>query len=235
MKRAFTLIELLVVIAIIGLLLGILLPSLSAARELARQTVCASRLRSLGMAVNLYANENDDWLPSAEPPNREPVSRQHWFMNKSLLQNLGVSLSYDDQGGLVGPSGEPPALICPSHHEPTKTRARQGEPSITHAYGLSFGMNGTFGIAGRPDHTEYRRLQEFGSPSEVLALGDCRGTSLGPGVLLYHACVAENFDYRHRGKLNVAFLDAHVTAVRPEDVPMGFSNRYRPFWSTPKP
>jgi len=234
-KRGFALIELLVVVAIIALLASILLPTLNAAKELARQAVCASKLRNLGLAVQVYANEHGEWLPSAEPPNREPADGRHWFMNPSLMEYVGVSLSYDDQGGLIGPSGKARALTCPSHGEPTETRPRQGEPSITHDYGLSFGMNGTWGLAGRPDHAEYRRMQEFERPSEVLALADCWGTSLGPGVVLYHACVRENLDYRHRGKLNIVFLDSHVTAAAKEDVPMGFWNRDKPFWSAKKP
>jgi len=58
--RGFTLIELLVVIAIIALLIGILLPALSAARESAQNVVCKSTLRSLAQLNLLYANSNND-------------------------------------------------------------------------------------------------------------------------------------------------------------------------------
>jgi prepilin-type N-terminal cleavage/methylation domain-containing protein len=61
-KKGFTLIELLVVIAIIALLVSILLPSLARARELAKQAVCATRLKGLGTAMAVYAaNYNDDY------------------------------------------------------------------------------------------------------------------------------------------------------------------------------
>ena len=59
----FTLVELLVVIGIIALLIGILLPTLSTARNSARTVVCGSNLRQLGIGFTLYANGNDGSLP----------------------------------------------------------------------------------------------------------------------------------------------------------------------------
>ena len=56
---AFTLIELLVVVAIIALLISILLPSLSRARELSKRTVCSSNLRGIGQAMYIYAQDGD--------------------------------------------------------------------------------------------------------------------------------------------------------------------------------
>jgi prepilin-type N-terminal cleavage/methylation domain-containing protein/prepilin-type processing-associated H-X9-DG protein len=62
-KKGFTLIELLVVISIIALLLSIMMPGLSRAKELAKRTVCASNLKSIGTSVFVYANKNNDQLP----------------------------------------------------------------------------------------------------------------------------------------------------------------------------
>jgi len=59
----FTLIELLVVIAIIAILAAILFPVFSRAREKARQTMCASNLRQIGLALQMYANDWDGYLP----------------------------------------------------------------------------------------------------------------------------------------------------------------------------
>jgi len=66
-RRGFTLIELLVVVAIIALLIGILLPSLAAARESARAMKCQANFRSVGQVALLYANENDDQLWPSKP------------------------------------------------------------------------------------------------------------------------------------------------------------------------
>jgi len=61
--KAFTLIELLVVIAIISLLVSILLPSLSKAKDLARRAVCMSQLRNIGTAFAMYTSDYNFHLP----------------------------------------------------------------------------------------------------------------------------------------------------------------------------
>ena len=61
--RGFTLVELLVVIGIIALLIGILLPVLGKARQSANRAACLSNLHNLGIAVLMYANNNQGSLP----------------------------------------------------------------------------------------------------------------------------------------------------------------------------
>lgn len=67
-RGGFTLIEVLTVIAVVGLLIAILVPSLSRAREQARTVVCSSRLSQLGRGLTIYANEYDDELPPGRMP-----------------------------------------------------------------------------------------------------------------------------------------------------------------------
>src|SRR5881394_2424442 len=61
---AFTLIELLVVIAIIAILAALLMTALGGAKERARRTSCKSSIRQFQLAVHMYADDNEQRLPS---------------------------------------------------------------------------------------------------------------------------------------------------------------------------
>jgi len=100
------LIELLVVIAIIAILVSLLMPSLSIARELARRTHCAMQQRSIANASFLFANDNESFLPAS---GENPAGRW-WLYNMPDLpeaETLAISrLWADTRGSHMIPGGK---------------------------------------------------------------------------------------------------------------------------------
>ena len=81
-KRCFTLIELMVVIAIMGILLSILLPSLSRVREKAKRSVCLNNLKQCGVVSILYADSNNSRFNPTLGPHNSGASL-HWIGSKT--------------------------------------------------------------------------------------------------------------------------------------------------------
>jgi len=78
-------------------------------------------------------------------------------------------------------------------------------------------------------------MGEFAGESSVMVFMDACGTAAAPGIVLYKSCPKDNIEFRHRGKVNAAFLDGHVQAIAEANVPFGMENRYEPFWSSQEP
>jgi prepilin-type N-terminal cleavage/methylation domain-containing protein/prepilin-type processing-associated H-X9-DG protein len=80
--RGFTLIELLVVIAIIAVLAAILFPVFARARERGNESACVSNMRHLGTAAQVYADDNDGFMPpghDVKAGDGPPDEGTHWY------------------------------------------------------------------------------------------------------------------------------------------------------------
>lgn len=105
-RHAFTLVELLVVIGIIAMLISILLPTLSSARQSANKLVCASNMRQVGQAAVFYANDNEGSLCYSfyQPPSGLAEDRYWWVdqFHHYLDESAGAFDSDRNQNNSLG-------------------------------------------------------------------------------------------------------------------------------------
>jgi prepilin-type N-terminal cleavage/methylation domain-containing protein/prepilin-type processing-associated H-X9-DG protein len=128
-ERAFTLVELLVVIGIIAVLIAILLPALTRARESANRTACLANLRSLGQAMTLYANASRDRLPNSNPPNTA--------YDYDAINFVLVSLSRDQVRA-------PGTFHCPSDDSPFPQRIETADYTLPNSARCSYDFYSVF-------------------------------------------------------------------------------------------
>lgn len=109
-RQGFTLIELLVVISIIALLIGILLPSLGAAKDTAQKVKCGAQLRQLGVASLAYSVDNKEYYCSGPFDNRGRTNATN------LVRGYG---RFDENGWVAdfinGEYAIPGNLLCPTN------------------------------------------------------------------------------------------------------------------------
>jgi prepilin-type N-terminal cleavage/methylation domain-containing protein/prepilin-type processing-associated H-X9-DG protein len=219
-RSCFTLIELLVVVAIIAILAAMLLPALSAARASAYKARCVSSIRQLGIGMQLYASDSNGYFPPCLMGN-----------DYAAMVRVVRPLIHPNSSTNAFSIKDAPALFCPEPDNKSKWQpARMGSNPDIYTY------NGQLGGAQGADYPRFR-YDEVRNPSKCFLLADgstyLSTTFWGAGLLTFDYVFTNSnvdiglfydgypYSYRHRGGINVLFVDHHVEflAYRPATVP----------------
>ena len=204
-RKSFTLIELLVVIAIIAILAGMLLPALNAARERAKTTICAGKLKDLGVTLTVYCQDWNDYVVEAE----RSIAGAYWFW--------GATLYYQNY------IGKSRMLVCPKTEKWQYAESLMGDYPVSgnpyHFRYSTYGINVAIGsnYTASSTHTSKTlptlKLPRAKRPSAKLAFSESRCRDLpadtGFGYIneIGKIGVIPN---NHSGGANLVFLDGHL-------------------------
>jgi len=212
-RRGFTLIELLVAIAIIALLISILIPSLSRARQAAKTAVCGSNMRGLMQALYLYAGDHRDRLVSTGLPHGATHANEHaaWIntLRKQYGENTLIARCPQDESAHWEVAIEPPSFsgnTAPSGAKPILRRTSYGTNYYIAGKVAGRGPYNLLGMINRPTTTIFMvELAELGPFATADHVHPETWWS-NPRKLASHEMALD----RHRKRANYSFFDGHV-------------------------
>lgn len=222
--KAFTLIELLVVVAIIALLISILLPSLSRARELSKRTVCSSNLRGIGQAMYIYAQDGDKFPVTS---GYKPISTCTWWAGayrSTIPSTTGIpSVTADLWVMIRANNTTPKQFICPS-------TADQPDPAQDQLAYFDFASGVNLSYAYQYQHDPDRPiLGTSDDPTFPIAAdanpyvkGAVTSTEQGDRESQWRG---NSSNHTNREGQNILFIDGHCDFLKAPDAgPSGRSN-----------
>lgn len=189
---AFTLIELLVVIAIMAILISVLLPALSSARQSGIGNVCMSNLRVLGQGLTMYSTEHHDQLvpgrlPRVDNDNWRALVLGGWKYRPTFLAMMGTNVGiaafedpmpsrflidkFGEQGDKQNYSSK--VYVCPA--VPTWTDERNG------CYGYNYSFLGNSRLSDPSNLFSFKNwpvsVTRVKDTSRTVAVADSMGTA----------------------------------------------------------
>ena len=178
-RPAFTLIELLVVIAIIALLVSILLPSLTRAKELARTAICASNEKAVFGGLAMYAEEWNGWIATCG--NNFNKLDTFWWEYLWQFPPEESTSGYQADRNYVG---TPDVFRCPSSADkgPTSLSGNTRYDAMRancYGYGMNFHMtmtssyaNNRYAVLNGTSGVALFRWHRMTRPSDVYFVAD---------------------------------------------------------------
>lgn len=199
---AFTLIELLVVVAIIVVLMAVLLPSLATARASAKRLQCASNMRQVGIAIQMYTAEHEGTFPPVVPKGSVTGSDYWWLLLPPYMMRDGLAHDWTSFNRMRK------SLYCAALAERL--------PSESWRVGRHFAMNWTLGPNSNTSY--WRKITRLNMPSQTILISEAGWTTTGTIAQLdtYYMHLAAGWGssgYQggvHKDQTNIAWADGHV-------------------------
>ena len=188
-NTAFTLLELLVVISIIGIVAGLLMPALSKSKSKAQATYCVNSCKQYGLAVAMYADDNDNQLV--------PTSNASGVFQQLLMPYLGGKTGTKTNGAVWG---------CPVYMQD----ATKNVAGVLASSYCGFGNNMTPGVPDDYSSTFSNKIFKLDSITRTttrVLIGDSADYNLYTTT-----AVMTNIGgcWRHNSRGNYVFFDYHV-------------------------
>ncbi len=229
--RSVSLIELLVVIAIIALMLSMLIPSLSHARELVRRVMCSNNLRQWGVAAQYYREDYEDYLPT-EGTYFNINKPGTWFNVLPHYLDVPAYKDVERDGKLIKDFPQLHVWICPSKNLSDQYKSRSGKNQFHYGMnivldGIGKKPNGSKLAPGFPDQAAPVKASHFMTepytvfmfdmyPNDPRGMQDDVGTSY------------------HKNYANVLYVDSGVSNFKAEDFVVDGNYRKRDLiWNHP--
>ena len=202
----FTLIELLVVIAIIAILAGMLLPALNRAKQAAQKTSCINNIKSIGLGIQMYADDYDDYLPGTQASNYNDIDNLWFGLVNRYIKNTKVFTE------------------CRYRSRPLPNLHNQNNYWYYDyvSYGVAEGIIHGMRVAAGDWPSKATRRREVYKPALKVMLADSRAGYYDDsekkfqGWIIVGSFTNSTYfaDYRHGSKAHTLAVDGHLTYMK---------------------